>query len=54
MWMKKLISLFNNSEKLVQIILEFSEQIVEGYEFVIDRVSLKKTFWQYFRFVYKM
>ena len=29
-----MISLFNNSEKLVQILLEFSQQIVEGYKFV--------------------
>ena len=27
---KLMISLFNNSEKLVQILLEFSQQIVEG------------------------
>ena len=36
MWMKNLktISFFNNSEKLVQILLEVNQQIVEGYEFV--------------------
>ena len=34
--MKKLlmISLFNNSKKLVQILLKFSQQKVEGYKFV--------------------
>ena len=38
MWMKKnLISLFNNSEKRVQILLKFSQQIVEGYEFVLAK-----------------
>ena len=31
------ISLFNNFEKLVQILLEFSQQIVEGYEFVLAK-----------------
>ena len=29
------ISLFDYSEKVVQILLEFSQQIVEGYEFVL-------------------
>ena len=29
-----MISLFNNSEKLVQILLELSQHIVEGYPFV--------------------
>ena len=37
------ISLFNNSEKLVQILLEFSQQIVEGYKFVLAKFLLKKT-----------
>ena len=37
-----MISLFNNSKKLVQILLKFSQQIVQGYEFVLA-VSLKKT-----------
>ena len=34
MWMKQnlTISLFNNSKKLVQILFEFGQQIVEGYE----------------------
>ena len=32
-----LISLFNNSEKRVQILLKFSQQIVEGYEFVLAK-----------------
>ena len=47
MWMKKLltISLFNNSEKLtVQIHLEFSQQIVEGYEFVLAKFRWKRPF----------
>ena len=35
------ISLFNNSEKLVQILLEFSQQIVEGYEFVLAKFTKK-------------
>ena len=64
------IYLFNNSEKLVQIILEFSQQIVEGYEFVLAQFHWKRpfqstkicglnqnlgwTFWPYFTFVYKM
>ena len=30
-----MISLCNNSEKLVQILLEFSQQIIEDYEFVL-------------------
>ena len=29
------ISLFNNSKKLVHILVEFDQQIVEGYEFVL-------------------
>ena len=38
MWMKKLtISLFNNSKKLVQILLKFSQQIAEGYKFVLAK-----------------
>ena len=38
MRMKKLmISLFNNSEKLVRILLKFSQQIVEDYEFVLAK-----------------
>ena len=41
--MKKLmISLFNNSEKLAQILLEFSQQIVEGYEFVLAKFHWKR------------
>ena len=50
MWMKKLmISLFNNSEKLVQILLvqillEFSQQIVEGYGFVLAKFRWKRPF----------
>ena len=32
-----LISLLNNSEKHVQILLKFSQQIVEGYEFVLAK-----------------
>ena len=46
MWMKKLktISLFNNSEKLVQILLEFSQQIVEGYKFVLAKFRWKRPF----------
>ena len=64
-----MISLFNNSEKLVQILLEFSQQIVEGYN-LFGKVSLKKilsvkkicdlsqnkgwTLWPYFTFAYKM
>ena len=47
MWMKKLtISLFNNSEKLVQILLKFSQQIVEGYEFVLAKFTEKDPFSQ--------
>ena len=38
MWMKKImIFLFNNSKKLVQILLKFSQQIVEDYEFVVAK-----------------
>ena len=33
------ISLFSNSKKLVQILLEFSQQIVEVYEFVLAKFS---------------
>ena len=33
-----MISLFDNSEKLGQILFEFSQQIVEGYEFVLANV----------------
>ena len=29
------IPLWNNSEKLVQILLEFSQQKIEGYKFVL-------------------
>ena len=36
-WKHLTIFLFNNSEKLVQILLEFSQQIVEGYEFVLAK-----------------
>ena len=71
-WMKKLltISLVNNSKKSEQILLEFSQQIVEGYEFVLAKFCWKRpfqstkicdlsqnkglTFWLYFTFVYKM
>ena len=42
-WVKK-ISLFNNSEKLVQILLEFSHQIVEGYKFVLAKFRWKRPF----------
>ena len=65
-----MISLFNYTEKLVQILLEFSQQIVEGYEFVLAEFRWKRplqstqicdliqnkgwTFWPYFMFVYKM
>ena len=47
MWMKKLqtISLFNNSEKLVQIFLELSQQIVEGYVFVLAQQFPFKLLW---------
>ena len=38
------ISLFNNSEKLVQILLEFSQQIVEGYEFVLAKFRCRRPF----------
>ena len=64
------ISLFNNSEKLVEILLEFSQQIGEDYEFVLAKFRWKRpfqstkicnlsqnkdlTFWPYFMFVYKM
>ena len=41
MWMKKLISLFNNFEKLVQILLNLSQQIVEGYKFVLAKFRWK-------------
>ena len=46
MCMKKLltISLFDNSEKLVQILLEFDQQIVEGYEFVLAKFRCKRPF----------
>ena len=65
MWMKRLltISLFNNSEKLVQILLEFSQHIVESYEFVLAKFHWKRPFqstqimWKSFSrilFVYKM
>ena len=40
------ISLLNNSEKLVQILLEFSQQIVEGYELVLARFRWKDVFSQ--------
>ena len=36
------ISLFNNSEKLVQILLEFRRQIVEGKEFVLAKFCWKR------------
>ena len=38
------VSLFNNSEKLVQILLEFSQQIVKGYEFVLAIFAEKDAF----------
>ena len=46
MWMKKLqaIALFNNSEKLVQIFLECSQAIVEGYKFVLAKFRWKIPF----------
>ena len=31
------ISLFNNSEKLVQSLLELIQQVVEGYEYVLSK-----------------
>ena len=37
------ISLFNNSEKLVQILLKFSQHIVEGHEFVLAKFRWKKS-----------
>ena len=38
MWIKNSNdSVFKNSEKLVQILLEFGQQIVEGYEFVLAK-----------------
>ena len=37
-------SLFNNSEKLVQILLEFSQHIVEHYEFVVAKFHWKRPF----------
>ena len=43
MWMKKAtIFLFNNSEKLVQILLEFSQQRAEGYEFMLAKYRSKR------------
>ena len=39
-----MISLFNNSKKLVQILLEFSQQIVEGYECVLTKFAEKDPF----------
>ena len=41
-WTTLTISIFNTSEKLVQILLEFSQQIVEGYEFVLAKFRYKK------------
>ena len=38
------ISLFNNSKKLVQILLKFSQQITEGYEFVLAKFCWKRSF----------
>ena len=38
------ISLVINSKKLVQIILKFSQQIVEGYEFVLAKFRWKRLF----------
>ena len=38
------ISFFNNSKKLQQILLEFSQQIVEGYEFVLAKFRRKRPF----------
>ena len=36
------ISLFNNSQKLnIQILLKFSQQIVEGYKFVLAKFAEK-------------
>ena len=43
MWMKTLtISLFNNSKKLVQILLDFSQQMVEDYELVLAKFWWKE------------
>ena len=69
-WKSGTISLFNNSQKLVQILLKFSQQKVEGYEFVLAKFRWKRLFqstkicdlsqykswtiWLYFTFVYKM
>ena len=39
-----MIYLLNNSKKLVQILLEFSQQIVEGYEFVLAKFCWKRPF----------
>ena len=46
MWMKKLLTiyLFNNSKKLVQILIKFSQQIVEDYEFVLAKFCWKRLF----------
>ena len=43
--MKKLmIYLFTNSEKLVQIRLEFSQLVVESYEFMLAKFRSKRPF----------
>ena len=43
---EKTLSLFDNSDKLVQILLEFSQQIVDGYEFVLAKFRWKDPFSQ--------
>ena len=43
-WKALTISLFNNSEKLVQILLEFIQQIVEGDKFVWAKLRSKRPF----------
>ena len=65
-----MISLSNNSKELLQILLFISQQIGEGYEFVLAKFHSKRpfqstqicdlsqnkglSFWPYFMFVYKM
>ena len=45
MWIKKhTISLVIISEKLVQILLEFRQQIVEGYKVVLAKFCRKRPF----------
>ena len=40
------ISLFNNSMKLVEILLQFNQWVVEGYEFVFAKFLWKVPFSQ--------